>query len=64
MVVVVIVFMAMLVFMFLISMLVDRYNGDWHRDRHGMWMRQAGPVVAMAGVHDTSAQGECRDGGA
>lgn len=60
MIVVAIVLMAM--FVFLVSMLVDRYDGDWHGDRDRV--RQARPMVAMAGMHDTCAQGECRDGGA
>ena len=63
-VVVVIVFMAMFVFVFLMSMLVDHYDRNWHRDSHRMGVRQPGPMVAMAGVHDTGAQGEYGDGSA
>ena len=62
MVVVVIVLMAML--MFLISMLVDGYHGNWHRDRNRMRVGQAMAMMAVtvAGVHDTRAQGERPEG--
>ena len=54
----------MAMFVFLKFMLVDHYDGNWHRDRHGMGVRQARPMVTMAGMHDTGAQGEYGDGGA